>query len=49
MVYIGGGAGMAPLRSHLYHLFKTLKSKRKFLIGTVEDQENYFIWNTSLR
>ena len=29
MVYIGGGAGMAPLRSHLYHLFKTLKSKRK--------------------
>ena len=29
MVYIGGGAGMAPLRSHLYHLFKTLKSNRK--------------------
>ena len=28
MVYIGGGAGMAPLRSHLYHLFKTLKSNR---------------------
>ena len=21
MVYIGGGAGMAPLRSHLFHLF----------------------------
>jgi len=29
MVYIGGGAGMAPLRSHLFHLFHTLKSKRK--------------------
>ena len=29
MVYIGGGAGMAPLRSHLYHLFHTLKTGRK--------------------
>ena len=29
MVYIGGGAGMAPLRSHLFHLFHTLKSSRK--------------------
>ena len=25
MVYIGGGAGMAPLRSHLFHLFHTQK------------------------
>jgi Na+-transporting NADH:ubiquinone oxidoreductase subunit F len=29
MVYIGGGAGMAPLRSHIFHLFHTLKSDRK--------------------
>jgi Na+-transporting NADH:ubiquinone oxidoreductase subunit F len=29
MVYIGGGAGMAPMRSHLYHLFNTLKTDRK--------------------
>ncbi len=29
MVYIGGGAGMAPLRSHLFHLFHTLKTGRK--------------------
>ena len=29
MVFIGGGAGMAPMRSHLYHLFKTLKTGRK--------------------
>jgi len=29
MVYIGGGAGMAPLRSHLFHLFETLKTGRK--------------------
>ncbi len=27
MVYIGGGAGMAPLRSHLFHLFHTLDTK----------------------
>ena len=29
MLYVGGGAGMAPMRSHLYHLFRTLKSGRK--------------------
>jgi Na+-transporting NADH:ubiquinone oxidoreductase subunit F len=29
MLYVGGGAGMAPMRSHLYHLFKTLKTGRK--------------------
>ena len=30
MLYIGGGAGMAPLRAHLLHLMKTLKvSDRK--------------------
>jgi Na+-transporting NADH:ubiquinone oxidoreductase subunit F len=29
MIYIGGGAGMAPLRSHLFHLFHTLKEKNR--------------------
>ncbi|MDX2226649.1 MAG: NADH:ubiquinone reductase (Na(+)-transporting) subunit F [Verrucomicrobiae bacterium] len=29
MVYLGGGAGMAPLRSHISHLFETLKTNRK--------------------
>lgn len=29
MVFIGGGAGMAPMRSHLYDLLKTNKSDRK--------------------
>ncbi|MEO6053984.1 MAG: NADH:ubiquinone reductase (Na(+)-transporting) subunit F [Chthoniobacterales bacterium] len=29
MVYFGGGAGMAPLRSHLSHLFENLKTNRK--------------------
>ena len=29
MVYIGGGAGMAPLRSHIFELLKGSDSKRK--------------------
>jgi len=29
MVYIGGGAGMAPLRSHVFELFKRMKTGRK--------------------
>ncbi|MDT8400280.1 MAG: NADH:ubiquinone reductase (Na(+)-transporting) subunit F [Bacteroidales bacterium] len=29
MIYIGGGAGMAPLRSHIFHMFHTIKSNRK--------------------
>lgn len=29
MVYIGGGAGMAPLRSHIFELFKRQKTSRK--------------------
>ena len=29
MIYIGGGAGMAPLRSHIFELFKNRKTDRK--------------------
>jgi len=29
MIYIGGGAGMAPLRSHIFHLFNTERTTRK--------------------
>ena len=29
MVFIGGGAGMAPMRSHIYDLLKTRECKRK--------------------
>jgi Na+-transporting NADH:ubiquinone oxidoreductase subunit F len=29
MIYIGGGAGMAPLRSHLFHLFHTQKERKR--------------------
>lgn len=28
MMFIGGGAGMAPMRSHIFHLFKTAKTGR---------------------
>lgn len=44
MVYIGGGAGMAPLRAHLSHLFETEKSARKvsFWYGARSAQELYY-------
>jgi len=29
MIYVGGGAGMAPMRSHIFHLFHTLETGRK--------------------
>jgi Na+-transporting NADH:ubiquinone oxidoreductase subunit F len=29
MIYIGGGAGMAPLRSHIFHIFRTLKWRHR--------------------
>ena len=28
-IFVGGGAGMAPLRSHIMELFKTLKTKKE--------------------
>jgi Na(+)-translocating NADH:ubiquinone oxidoreductase F subunit len=44
MVYIGGGAGMAPLRSHLSHLFETLKTGRRvsFWYGARSRQEIFY-------
>ncbi len=29
IIFIGGGAGMAPMRSHIFHLFHTEKTTRK--------------------
>ena len=29
MIYIGGGAGMAPMRSHIFDLFNRVHTKRK--------------------
>lgn len=31
MMFIGGGAGMAPMRSHLFHLFQTIKETKKII------------------
>ena len=45
MLYVGGGAGMAPMRSHLYHLFKTLKTGRKvtYWYGGRSKRELFYI------
>ena len=44
MIYIGGGAGMAPMRSHLFHLFKTLQTGRKvnFFYGARSLREMFY-------
>ena len=44
MVYIGGGAGMAPLRSHIFHLLRTEKTKRKisFWYGARSVKEMFY-------
>jgi Na+-transporting NADH:ubiquinone oxidoreductase subunit F len=44
MIYIGGGAGMAPLRSHIFHLFHTLKTGRKvsYWYGARSKQEVFY-------
>jgi Na(+)-translocating NADH:ubiquinone oxidoreductase F subunit len=44
MIYIGGGAGMAPLRSHISHLFETQKTSRKvsFWYGARSRQEIFY-------
>ena len=45
MLYIGGGAGMAPMRSHLYELFKTIKTGRKvtFWYGGRSKRELFYL------
>ncbi|HTZ58339.1 MAG TPA: NADH:ubiquinone reductase (Na(+)-transporting) subunit F [Acidobacteriaceae bacterium] len=44
MVYIGGGAGMAPLRAHLSHLLETEQTARKvtFWYGARSRQEIFY-------
>ena len=45
MMFIGGGAGMAPMRSHIFHLFKTEKTDRKatFWYGGRSLRELFYI------
>jgi Na+-transporting NADH:ubiquinone oxidoreductase subunit F len=44
MLFIGGGAGMAPMRSHIFHLFNTVKTGRKvsFWYGARSRREIFY-------
>jgi Na+-transporting NADH:ubiquinone oxidoreductase subunit F len=45
MVFIGGGAGMAPMRSHIYDQLKRLQSKRRisFWYGARSLREAFYV------
>jgi len=45
MVFIGGGAGMAPMRSHIFDQLKRLNSKRKisFWYGARSLREAFYV------
>lgn len=45
MIFIGGGAGMAPMRSHIFDQLNRLKSKRKisFWYGARSKKEMFYI------
>lgn len=45
MIFIGGGAGMAPMRSHIFDQLKRLKSKRKmsFWYGARSKREMFYV------
>lgn len=45
MVFIGGGAGMAPMRSHIYDQLRRLKTKRKmtFWYGARSLREAFYV------
>jgi len=44
MMYVGGGAGMAPMRSHIFDLLKTQRTKRKisFWYGARSKREMFY-------
>jgi MocE subfamily Rieske [2Fe-2S] domain protein len=44
MIYVGGGAGMAPLRSHLSYLFESLNTQRKvsYWYGARSSREMFY-------
>lgn len=45
MVFIGGGAGMAPMRSHIFDQLRRLRSKRKisFWYGARSKREMFYV------
>ena len=44
MCFIGGGAGMAPMRSHIFDLFRTIQTERKvtFWYGARSMRESFY-------
>lgn len=44
MMFIGGGAGMAPMRSHIFHMFNTVRTGRKatFWYGARSRREIFY-------
>lgn len=45
MVFVGGGAGMAPMRSHIFDQFRRIKTKRKttFWYGARSKREMFYV------
>ncbi|MAX65514.1 MAG: NADH:ubiquinone reductase (Na(+)-transporting) subunit F [Bacteriovoracaceae bacterium] len=45
MVFVGGGAGMAPMRSHIFDQFKRIKTDRKvtFWYGARSKREMFYV------
>ena len=45
MVFVGGGAGMAPMRSHIFDQFRRLKTSRKasFWYGARSKREMFYV------
>ncbi len=45
MIFVGGGAGMAPMRSHIFDQFKRLKTDRKatFWYGARSKREMFYV------
>jgi Na+-transporting NADH:ubiquinone oxidoreductase subunit F len=45
MIFVGGGAGMAPMRSHIFDQLKRLNSKRKisFWYGARSLREAFYV------
>lgn len=45
MIFVGGGAGMAPMRSHIFDQFRRLKTKRKvsFWYGARSVREMFYV------
>ena len=45
LIFVGGGAGMAPMRSHIMHLFKTERTTKKvnFFYGARSLKEAFYL------